>query len=611
MKRASQLRRAVALGLRLGAARRREAVATLLWTLVHRATLLVIPLCTRALINGVARPHGAVVEWTIGALAAGTFAQAIGANLSARWHARLAHGMVADLRERLVGHLMRLPIRELERERAGALATRVQHALEGLMPLLVSAAVEALALSIVLLVALPLLVSIDPALTAFAIVAGLSILPVVGYRLRRSREAQHRNMEAYAALTSALDELIAGVRVIKGAGREDDETRRYAARSRDRYQAVLAIADEEARHRLATESIRGLGAAALLLLGAMRVAHGAISMGDLAGFGALVALVAAPLSSIAGQAPHAARAVEGIADALEFLDLEPEPTSPAARAAAARPRGELCFDRVSFAYEPGHEVLRGVSLVIPAGALVGPSGSGKSTLLDLVARLRAPSAGTLRLDGVDVAEHPLSHYRANVALVGQDVFLFDRSVRENVAYARPDADEPALLRACRDANADALVASLDGAFDAPVGERGHKLSGGERQRLALARAFVSDPAVLLLDEVTSNIDPVSEAAIAQALRAQRGRRTTLVVAHRVAFVRHADVIFVMERGELVDAGTHEELVGRAGRYREMVHAHLAGETPLKVAGEAASTRDELDASPAGEATVNAPAPEHN
>jgi ABC-type multidrug transport system fused ATPase/permease subunit len=572
----TKFRKTAAFALGLARARPREAQLTVLWATLQRATLFVIPLCTRTLIDGIARPRRSVFEWTVAILALGALAQAGTSYLSARASARFTHGVVADLRERMVAHLVRLPVAYLERERAGALTTRVLHGQEGLLRVLVTVVTEALAFAVVLLVALPLLLMIDPVLSVAAIAAGLLFLPVVGHRLTTSREAFHRSASAYAALTSALDELLAGIRVVKGAGREDDESRRYAERSRVRLQTVVAIADDEARHRFLSEAVRGLLTVAMVCLASIRMAHGAASIGALAAFGGIVALLAGSASSIVGQAPHAARALEGLADAGNFLEVEGElAVGRVSMRAPDRALGNLRFERVTFAHKPGHDVLHDVSFDVPAGALigvVGPSGAGKSTLLDLAARFRTPTAGLVLLDGANVHSLPLGLYRDCVALVGQDVFLFDRSVRENVAYASPDASDDAIRAACQEANAEMLVDALPVGLDTGVGERGHRLSGGERQRLALARALLSDPVVLLLDEVTSNIDPVSEAQIARALRNQRGRRTTIVVAHRLSFIRDADAIVVLEGGNLVDIGTHDELVARPGHYRSMVQA---------------------------------------
>jgi ABC-type multidrug transport system fused ATPase/permease subunit len=508
-------------------------------------------------------------------LAVGALAQAASALVGARANARLAERLAADLRERLVGHLLRLPIAYVERQRASALTTRVQHGLEGLLPFLVRTGVDAVAILSVLVVVLPLLVALEPVLTGTAAALSALVMLVARWRLRRSRDDFRRSSDTYAALTAALSEIIDGFRAIRGARQEELEFARYAQRSEARLTTSVEIADREAANRFGSESLRGMLAAALLFAGALQVAQGATSVANLVAFGALLGMLATPLSAILGQAPHVLRAASALADAREFLENPAEATSTEPATSDRQPAGALRFEHVSFAHPDGPDVLCDVTLDIKPGSLVGivgSSGAGKSTLLDVAARIYAPTSGQVLLDGADVRSMPISRYRSLVAAVGQDVFLFDRSVRENVAYGRPDASEPAVHAACEAANALAAIASFPDGMASQVGERGHRVSGGERQRLALARALLCDPVVLLLDEVTSHIDPVSEAEIARALHAQRGRRTTIVVAHRVAFVREADLVCVIEGGRIVDQGSPAELLSRAGRFRDMVFA---------------------------------------
>jgi ABC-type multidrug transport system fused ATPase/permease subunit len=571
----ASLRRPLALAKQLVRGRRREAIAALLAALAHRSTVLIVPLCARALVDGMARPRTSLFAWTGATLAFGAIFQAAAAFAGTRANARLGDGLTAALRERLVAHLLRLPVAYIERERTDALATRVQHGLEGLLPFVVRSVVDALALSLVLLVALPVMFALEPVLTALALGFGVLVLGVVGGRLGASRDDFKRTTEAYAALTSTLGEIVDGFRVIKGAGQEAAEAQRYVARSRERLQCVVAVTEREARSRFVSETIRGVLAASLLCIGALRVARGASSIGDLVAFGALVGLLTAPLSTIAGQAQHVARGVAALADASAFLELPAEKSASRSAGSGTRLAAALRFDRVSFAHPAGPEILHDVSLEIPAGALVGvvgESGAGKSTLLDLAARIHAPSSGRVLLDGMDVESIERESFRTFVASVGQDVFLFDRSVRANVGYAVPSAIDASIQEACEAASVWEAVRSFPEQLETRAGERGHRLSGGERQRLALARALLSDPSLLLLDEVTSNIDPVSEAAIAAALRAQRGRRTTVVVAHRASFVRDADLIVVLHRGVIIEQGTHDELLRRSDYYRDMLSA---------------------------------------
>jgi subfamily B ATP-binding cassette protein MsbA len=267
-------------------------------------------------------------------------------------------------------------------------------------------------------------------------------------------------------------------------------------------------------------------------------------------------------------------------------------------------RGNVAFEEVGFAYEAGKPVLHGVSFEARSGtvtALVGSSGSGKSTIIGLIAAFYTPSSGTIRVDGTDLSTVRLESYRTQLGVVLQDTFLFDGTIRENVAFARPDATEEQILQACRIARVDEFAESFENQYDTVVGERGVKLSGGQRQRVSIARAILANPRILILDEATSSLDSESEASIQQGLAYLMQGRTTFVIAHRLSTIRRADQILVVEGGEIVERGTHASLLAEEGRYHELyTRQHGLTENLFLAPGEVEAPEEEVPAPAAAE-----------
>jgi subfamily B ATP-binding cassette protein MsbA len=317
--------------------------------------------------------------------------------------------------------------------------------------------------------------------------------------------------------------------------------------------------------------VGGIGAT-LILAGGRAVLGGSLSLGDLAMYALFTGLVAAPLIQVAQIGTQLSDALAGLERARELLD-EPTEDDRSVEARTVPPlTGDVRFRDVHFHYRTGVPVLRGISLDAPAGtttALVGPSGSGKSTLLGLLAAFHRPTAGSITIDGLDIAAFDLRQYRSQIGLVLQDTFLFDGTIYENISFSRPDATATAVHRVAQVAHCDEFIRRMPDGYDTVVGERGVKLSGGQRQRVAIARALLADPSILLLDEATSSLDSESEALIQHGLDALRKGRTTFVIAHRLSTILSADQIIVLDNGEAVERGTHDELLGLGGRYARL------------------------------------------
>jgi subfamily B ATP-binding cassette protein MsbA len=309
-----------------------------------------------------------------------------------------------------------------------------------------------------------------------------------------------------------------------------------------------------------------------MYVGARQVTSGTITLGEFVTFTAFLAFLVAPVFQIVQIGSQITEAFAGLERSREVLNEDPEDKDPARIVTIGPATGRVEFRDVSFEYETGKPVLHDVNFVAEPGtvtALVGSSGSGKSTITGLIAAFHKPTSGSVLLDGVDLATVRLSSYRPQLGVVLQETFLFDGTIRENVAFGRPNATEAEVIGACRIARVDEFTESLEHGYDTIVGERGVKLSGGQRQRVSIARAILADPRILILDEATSSLDTESEAMIQQGLSFLMRGRTTFVIAHRLSTIRRADQILVVEAGRIVERGTHESLLSAEGRYWEL------------------------------------------
>jgi ABC-type multidrug transport system fused ATPase/permease subunit len=310
----------------------------------------------------------------------------------------------------------------------------------------------------------------------------------------------------------------------------------------------------------------------MTLLGGRAILEGRMTLGDFVMYLVFIGLVVGPVVGIASIGTQITEAFAGLDRIREIQAVAAEDEGDAARAPCPEVRGDVAFEDVSFEYVERKPVLHGISFEAPAGtttALVGSSGGGKSTIVGLVMAFHRPTSGVVRVDGRDLATLRLHEYRSHLGVVLQDNFLFDGTIAENVAFARPSATREEIEAVCRTAHCEEFVRGFEKGYDTVVGERGIKLSGGQRQRIAIARALLADPRILILDEATSSLDSESEAAIQAGLQALRASRTSFVIAHRLSTIRSADQILVIEQGRIVERGTHGELFARGGRYREL------------------------------------------
>lgn len=472
------------------------------------------------------------------------------------------------LRRRLYAHLLRLPFHFYTQHDTGYVMSRQRDDLKNLSGVMADTFLRAAINLLRALIFIGLLFYLDVGLAA----TGLALTVVFfGANLLFSRPLRKRNeavQEAEAQTSTALHEGVTGIRLIKATAREKFELRRYVKALGAHVRATI----HRDKLEILSEELIGMAATAgvysIVLVGAYRIMHGASTFGSLFAFFMYLSNLFGATGSLMRLNSNLQRAVSSLKRIYEVLDTPAEITSAPSRLSSPQ-QCALEFQNVSFQYISELAVLKNLSVKIPAGkqvALVGPSGAGKTTFAHLIPRFYEPSNGRILLNGEELTSMPLYELRRLIGIVPQDVFLFDRTIRENIAYGNHVADPQAIERAASAANAHEFIAALPQGYDSKIGERGIRLSTGQKQRLALAREILRNPPILILDEATSSLDSASEALIQEALQKFKRNRTSIVIAHRLSTVIEADHILVFNHGEIVEEGRHEQLLARGGFY---------------------------------------------
>jgi ABC-type multidrug transport system fused ATPase/permease subunit len=504
----------------------------------------------------------------------------MGLGLVRRWiSGQVSLAVEYDLRARLFAHLQRLSFAYFDRMPVGQLMSRATSDLQTVRFFLGYGLIFFFLQAFTLVIIAVILLVLNWSLALLALLMGPALLAVAWRYSRRSNPVLVDVQQRVGEVTEMAEESAVGIRVIKAFGRESDRAERFGATARRAFDRSMDAAHLRALYQPLMGFLPVLGLGVVLVYGGVQTIDGVMTLGEFVAFYLYLTMLMVPFRSLGMLIGQAQRAVAGGTRIFEVLDTEPEVRDAPDAAPMPAGGGAVRFEGVAFAYgEDAAPVLEGVDLEIPAGravALIGPTGSGKTTLTQLIPRYYDATAGRVLVDGVDVRAVRLDELRRQVGVVSQDPFLFSTTVRENIAYGRPEATDEDVRRAARMAQAEDFIEALPEGFDTMVGERGYTLSGGQRQRVAIARALITDPRVLILDEATASVDASTEREIQAALAAVMAGRTTIVIAHRLSTLALADELVVLERGRVVARGTHEDLYETSDLYREIRDGGLA------------------------------------
>lgn len=541
--------------------------------LVSRVSGLLLPASSKWLIDEVVGKKRYDLIWPLAIAAAGATAlQAATGFALSQVISVAAQRAISDMRRRVQARITRLSVRYFDEHQTGVLISRIMNDAEGIRNLVGTGIVQLVGGAFTAVLALGVLLWLNWQMTV-AIVAFLALFGWgMATAFKRLRPIFRERGKIQAEVTGRLNETLGGIRVVKAYGTERREQVVFTKGVNRLFRNIASSITGVSLTTSAGTVVVGLVGVVLIAVGGPAVLAGRMTLGDLLMYVFFVGLLAAPVVSIASIGTQISEAIAGLDRIREVMHEPTELDEDARRAPLGALGGDLAFDGVWFEYRAGLPVLQDVDFEAPAGsttALVGSSGSGKSTLVSLVMAFNRPTRGRVLVDGRDLNAVRLGDYRAQLGVVLQDNFLFDGTVAENIAFSRPTATRAEIETVARQANCDEFVRGFPQGYDTVVGERGVRLSGGQRQRIAIARALLADPRILILDEATSSLDSESEGLIQEALARLRGGRTTFVIAHRLSTIRAADQILVLEGGEIVERGTHAELMALCGRYRAL------------------------------------------
>jgi ABC-type multidrug transport system fused ATPase/permease subunit len=540
---------------------------------VNRIASLVLPYSTKFLFDSVIPKRSLqLLDRLVLVVLGATIVQGITSFLLTQLLSKEAQRLITELRQRVQTHISRLPVAFYDANKTGMLVSRIMSDVEGVRNLLGTGLVDFVGGLLTSGIALVLLVRISPLMTSIALGFLLCFAVALTKAFSTIRPIFRERSKINAEVTGRLTESLGGVRVIKGYHAEEREEAVFARGVKRLLENVMRTLTATSVMSLSAAVLLGVVGAFVTFVGARQIMGGSMSIGGLVSYTALLAFLIAPMAQAVGIGTQLTEALAGLERTQEILRERPEDQDPRRTVVLGDIRGTVEFENVRFSYDGIYDVLRDISFRAQPGtvtALVGSSGSGKSTTIGLISAFYTPTKGRILVDGTDLSTVRLDSYRTRLGVVLQESFLFDGTIRENVLFSRPDASQEEVLRACRIARVDEFAESFADKYDTVVGERGVKLSGGQRQRISIARAILAEPRILILDEATSSLDSESEQMIQHGLSYLMKGRTTFVIAHRLSTIRRADQILVMEQGQIVERGTHEQLYAAQGRYYDL------------------------------------------
>ncbi len=541
--------------------------------LISRLAGLVLPASSKILIDEVIgkHRHDLLPLLALAAGAATLIDGAISFSLSQVLGVAAQHA-ITDMRRSVHAHVMRLPVRYFDSTQTGILISRIMTDAEGIRNLVGTGLVQLTGSIVTGILSLAVLFYLNWKLTLATLIVLAGFGGVMTKAFKKLRPLFRERGKINAEVTGRLGESIGGIRIVKAYTAEKREQIVFTHGAHRLFRNVAKAVTGVSATGSASTVIVGVIGVLVMLIGGRSILAGTMTLGDLVMYVFFTGLMAAPLVQIASIGTQITEAFAGLDRIHEIKRMAAEDEDDKTRAPLPSVQGTIVFEDVSFEYNPGVPVLKNISFQALAGsttALVGSSGSGKSTLIGLVMAFHRPKAGKVTIDGVDLQSIRLRDYRTHLGVVMQDNFLFDGTITDNIRFSNPLATREEIRQAGRIAHCEEFIEGFEKKYDTVVGERGVRLSGGQRQRIGIARAILANPRILILDEATSSLDSESEAMIQDGLRNLRQGRTTFVIAHRLSTIRSADQILVLERGEIVERGTHTELLAVSGRYRQL------------------------------------------
>jgi len=483
-----------------------------------------------------------------------------------------AQFLISELRAQVQKKVVSLPISFFDNTKSGALVSRIMSDVEGVRNLIGTGLVQLVGGTITAVISMILLIQISPSMTFFVLVP-IAVFGLVALKAFKYIRPIFRNRGIISAdVKGRLTETLSGVRVIKAFNAEAQENETFEKGVDKLFQNVKKSLTATAFMTSSATFLLGIASTGIMGIGGYKIMTGELTVGDFLSFTLLLGFMIAPIVQMSNIGSQLTEALAGLDRTEELMNMPAEKDDPQRSIVIENMKGTLVFDDVSFFYEAGKDVLNNISFQVPSGsvtALVGSSGSGKSTIAGLSATFLNPKSGKITIDNQDMSKVKLSSYRKYLGVVLQDEFLFEGTIKENILFPRPNASEEDLQNAVKAAYVNEFTDRFEKGLDTLIGERGVKLSGGQRQRLAIARAILADPKIIILDEATSSLDTESESLIQKSLSELVKDRTTIVIAHRLSTIKQADQILVIESGSIVERGTHDELIATKGRYFDL------------------------------------------